>query len=70
MKGGAHDTDRDHAGRGVYRPGKTKGRLEKYREGLEKLSRTNRMRKMKKQMNREKGGGSNAAVCRRDRREN
>lgn len=49
---------------------KTKGRLEKYREGLEKLSRTNRMRKMKKQMRGGKGGGSNAAVRRRDRREN
>ncbi len=49
---------------------KTKGRLEKYREVQEKLSRTNRMRKMKKQMNGGKGGGSDAAVCRRDRREN
>lgn len=49
---------------------KTKGRFEKYREVQEKLSKTNRMGKMKKQMNGGKGGGSNAAVCRRDRREN
>lgn len=48
---------------------KTKGKLEKYREGLEKLNRTNRMRKTKKQMNGGKGGGSDAAVCGRDRRE-
>lgn len=40
-----------------------KKRLEGYRKGLEKLNRTNRVRKMKKQMNGGKGGGSNAAVC-------